>query len=166
MTMLQLSMDDLLWGERPFLVVVSPAKTSQPPIAPERGLTGSDQDFTERLSESQKNADRIGFSLRMCISSSIEGLIGFCPTWTQKATAQQRLYFQAQQPEAPINANVSGWLHTPTRAANQLAPSMMKHECCRNFRDTYGDRLEPWMFEQMMGFPMGWTALDGADCNP
>lgn len=142
-----------------------PAKTFQQPTEPEKVLTENGQDSTEKSSESPGSVDLIGFLLRMYISLSIEDLIGYLPTWKQKTTPEGRLYFQAQQPEAPINGNAYGWLHTPTRTANLLAPSMMKHDCCRNLRDTYGDTLEPWMFEEMMGFPLGWTSLEGDDCK-
>ena len=165
MTTLQPLTPSLFGDELAFSVEVSHAKTSQPPTDSGKVLTGNDQDSTEKSLESPESADHLGFFLRTCISLCIEDLIGYLPTWTQKATPQGRSYYQAGQPEAPINENVSGWLHTPTRVANQLAPSMMKHECCRNFQRTYGDTLEPWMFEEMMGFPIGWTSLEDQDCK-
>jgi hypothetical protein len=165
MTMLKLSTPSLFGEESLFLVEGSLVKTYQPPTEPERVLTVSDLDSIEKLSESQTSVDLIGFCLRMFISLSIEDLIGFLPTWTQQVTPGGRSYYQAQQPEQPINGSVCGWLHTPTRTANLLASSMMKHQCCRNLRDTYGDTLEPWMFEDMMGFPQGWTSLGEDDCK-
>jgi hypothetical protein len=161
--MLQLSMESLFWDESPCFQAGHLVKTFQQQTGQEKVLMESGQGFTEKSSELLPNADQIGYLLRTYISSYIEDLIGFCPTWKELATAQQRLYYQAQAPELPINGSVSGWLHTPTRTSNLLCQSMMKHQCCRNFRDTFGETLEPWMYERMMGFPEGWTSIDDDD---
>ena len=51
-----------------------------------------------------------------------------------------------------------GYLHTPTTVANFCAPSMQKHQSCRNWVATFG-RVSPWAFEYLMGWPQGWTDL-------
>lgn len=51
-----------------------------------------------------------------------------------------------------------GFLHTPTTMANYSAPSMQKHECCRNFVIVFG-KPTPTNQEWMMGWPTGWTDL-------
>jgi len=52
-----------------------------------------------------------------------------------------------------------GSLATPTAKANQLAPYMMKWPGCRRLRALFGPKLEPRIYEWLMGFPIGWTDL-------
>lgn len=47
-----------------------------------------------------------------------------------------------------------GLIHTPTTMANYSAPSMMKHEGCRNFVKVFG-KPTPANAEYLMGFPLG-----------
>ncbi len=47
-----------------------------------------------------------------------------------------------------------GLVHTPTTMANYSAPSMMKHQGCRNFKQIFG-RPAPKNAEYLMGFPLG-----------
>lgn len=47
-----------------------------------------------------------------------------------------------------------GLLHTPTTMANYAAPSMMKHQGCRNFTKVFG-HPDPENAEYLMGFPLG-----------
>lgn len=47
-----------------------------------------------------------------------------------------------------------GLVHTPTTMANYSAPSMMKHQGCRNFKKVF-DRPAPKNAEYLMGFPLG-----------
>lgn len=51
-----------------------------------------------------------------------------------------------------------GYLHTPTCAANYSAPSMQKHPCAQAFTRVFG-RPTPMNQEWLMGWPLGWTAL-------
>ena len=50
-----------------------------------------------------------------------------------------------------------GFVHTPTTMANYSAPSMMKHQGCRNFVKVF-DRPTPANAEYLMGFPLGASA--------
>lgn len=50
-----------------------------------------------------------------------------------------------------------GFVHTPTTMANYSAPSMMKHQGCRNFVRVFG-RPTPANAEYLMGFPLGASA--------
>lgn len=50
-----------------------------------------------------------------------------------------------------------GYVHTPTTMANYSAPSMMKHQGCRNFVKVFG-RPNPANAEYLMGFPLGASA--------
>ena len=52
----------------------------------------------------------------------------------------------------------SGYLHTPTCAANYSAPSMQKHACAREFVRVFGTP-SPINAEWLMGWPTGWTDL-------
>lgn len=47
-----------------------------------------------------------------------------------------------------------GFIHTPTTMANYSAPSMMKHQGCRNFKKVF-DKPTPFNAEYLMGFPIG-----------
>lgn len=47
-----------------------------------------------------------------------------------------------------------GLVHTPTTMANYAAPSMMKHQGCRNFVTVFG-KPSPKNAEYLMGFPLG-----------
>lgn len=47
-----------------------------------------------------------------------------------------------------------GLVHTPTTMANYSAPSMMKHQGCRNFKKVFG-KPSPKNAEYLMGFPLG-----------
>ena len=59
-----------------------------------------------------------------------------------------------------ISEIVGGPLHTPTRKANFVAPSMQKWPSCRRFVAAFGgQRITPEQFEFLMGFPIGWTRL-------
>lgn len=51
-----------------------------------------------------------------------------------------------------------GFVHTPTTMANYSAPSMMKHQGCRNFKEVFG-RPTPDNAEYLMGFPFGASSL-------
>lgn len=52
-----------------------------------------------------------------------------------------------------------GYLHTPTATANYAAPSMQKHQVCRNFVRVFG-RPNPSNHEWLMNWPQGWTGLE------
>ena len=96
-----------------------------------------------------------------------------------------------QRPLAPITDEIaSALLPTPSTAANQRCPSMMKHPGCRRFMPTpqagsdhwggtwrelsgnanpfrgtpFGStKIHPWEWEWMMGFPRDWTALEPSE---
>ena len=55
--------------------------------------------------------------------------------------------------EQTFGENV-GLVHTPTTMANYSAPSMMKHQGCRNFKEIFGSPA-PKNAEYLMGFPLG-----------
>ena len=49
--------------------------------------------------------------------------------------------------------NDIGLLHTPTRTANQCAPSMMKHPCCRRLKTVAGGKLTPDFYQKRRKAP-------------
>lgn len=53
--------------------------------------------------------------------------------------------------------NNLGYVHTPTTMANYSAPSMMKHQGCRNFVTVF-QKPTPANAEYLMGFPLGASA--------
>lgn len=57
-----------------------------------------------------------------------------------------------------ILGNDHGPLPTPTKTANQFCKSMQKHPSCRRLVKLFG-KLTPEVFEWMMGWPIGWSAL-------
>lgn len=52
-----------------------------------------------------------------------------------------------------------GLVHTPTTMANYSAPSMMKHQGCRNFKTVFG-RPSPDNAEWLMAFPPGASSIE------
>ena len=60
-----------------------------------------------------------------------------------------------------IREIAGGPLHTPTTKANFTAPSMQKWPSCRRYVEIFGDGpITPEQFEFLMGYPIGWTALE------
>lgn len=53
----------------------------------------------------------------------------------------------------------TGYLHTPTATGNYCAPSMQKHAGCREYLRVFG-KVTPASHEYLMGWPIGWTALE------
>jgi len=79
---------------------------------------------------------------------------------TQRTTA----VYQALIAGQTIKEIVGGSLHTPTRKANFVAPSMMKWPSCRRFVQAFGGReITPEQFEFLMGLPIGWTELEPSE---
>ena len=63
-----------------------------------------------------------------------------------------------------IREIVGGLLHTPTRKANFVAPSMQKWPSCRRYVLAFGgQRITRAQFEFLNGFPIGWTDLEPSE---
>jgi hypothetical protein len=58
------------------------------------------------------------------------------------------------------SAGDGGYLATPTRKANQWAPSMAKWRGCRALVEAYGPNPSAEAYEHLMGWPIGWTACE------
>lgn len=79
--------------------------------------------------------------------------------WKLSATRSGRSLWTLHHAGKDTAASGQSLLPTPTRTANQDAPSMRKWPTCAALQDEIG-RLNPHLWEWQMGFPEGWT-----DCN-
>ena len=80
------------------------------------------------------------------------------------ALQRTTVVFQGLTSGQTIKEIVGGLLHTPTRKANFVAPSMMKWPSCRRFVQAFGGReITPEQFEFLMGLPIGWTELEPSE---
>ena len=81
-------------------------------------------------------------------------------TSVELATARTTAVYRALTQGRTIKETVGGLLHTPTRTANFVAPSMQKWPSCRRFVQAFGGHeITPEQFEFLMGLPIGWTEL-------
>ena len=79
-------------------------------------------------------------------------------TWSRWDTKPAALSFPRQTWVLTTFGHGVGYLHTPTTRANYCAPSMQKWPACRAFALVFG-KPTPEIHEWMMGWPIGWTAL-------
>ena len=94
----------------------------------------------------------LGYAVRMLLESNQWHSNKWYLTWKPAATKlHRRLKFRLVPSDTIIGGRASGFLHTPTKAANQAAPSMQKHPSCRGAIVT----VEDW--GKRMGFPQNWT---------
>ena len=84
-----------------------------------------------------------------------------CPDLiTQRTTA----VYQGLIAGLTIKEIVGGLLHTPTRKANFIAPSMQTWPSCRRYVLAFGgQRITRAQFEFLNGFPIGWTDLEPSE---
>ena len=119
----------------------------------------------------------------------VGGWTVFSETWPRSGMMRSGTAYQLPPLALPTIGTASGLLATPTKTANQDAPSMMKHKGCRNLRllrtpnagnekwrfswqelggssnpyrgtDFGRQKIHPWEWEWMMGFPADWTDLE------
>lgn len=80
----------------------------------------------EKCSALLKTQSPLGLLVRMCLGSSAWNSTISLMTWKVRATKRKRLLFLL----VPLGRNISdqgfGFLHTPTRTANQGSPSMVR----------------------------------------
>jgi len=74
-------------------------------------------------------------------------------------TASSALPFPRRTWVLTTFGDATGFLHTPTETANYKSRSMMKWRGCREFVRVFGEP-SPTNAEWMMGWPIGWTALN------
>jgi hypothetical protein len=85
-----------------------------------------------RCVELLAKSDPLGYLLKMLLVTSPWASTKSLLTWRPMATPGGRLLFRLAPKTLPTSDSESGsWLATATAAANQLAPSMMKHKGCR-----------------------------------
>ena len=75
--------------------------------------------------------------------------------WVTKSAARS---FQRQTWVLTTFGPDTGFLHTPTHAANYACASMQKWPNCREFVRVFG-KPDPTNHEWLMGWPIGWTDL-------
>ena len=87
---------------------------------------------------------------------------GSKPIWKQLATASVPPFCSMPPAWALLTLGSDiGLLATPTAVANQTAPEMIrKWVGCRRLAKAIRGRLIPAHYEWMMGWPIGWTALE------
>ena len=101
------------------------------------------------------NVGLLGSLVKMLLESNQWHSDKWYLTWRGADTkSRRRLKFRLVPSDTIIGGRASGFLHTPTRAANMAAPSMQKHKCCR------GLEMNPEEWERRMGFPPDWTDLE------
>jgi len=89
-----------------------------------------------------------------------------CGLWLGTPTAAMSIRSEEfARATAPTPAEFVRMYPTPTTKANQMCPSMSaRGSACRNLReDAAGGALNPMWVEWLMGFPLGWTALDASE---
>lgn len=74
-------------------------------------------------------------------------------------TKPARLPYPRQTWVRTTFGGATGFLHTPTATANYSSPSMQKWPNCREFVRVFGTP-SPTNHEWLMGWPIGWTALE------
>ncbi len=130
---------------------VSRFQQLQPGSAKAREMTATSG---RRCLELFKKRDAVGLSVKMLLESTAWRSSKWFLTWKPAATRlHRRLKFRLVPSDTIIGGRASGFSHTPTAAANHMAPSMQKHPSCR------GIIVTPEIWESAMGFPIGWTDL-------
>jgi len=105
-----------------------------------------------KCSELFKSSSPLGSVVKMLLASSQWHSNRWYLTWKPANTKlHHRLKFRLVASDTITGGRASGFLHTPTRAANQAAPSMQKHPSCR------GAIVTPDEWCRRMGFPKNWA---------
>ncbi len=127
------------------------------PLAPLLEDEGSPKTFGPKCSGSSGFASQPTSSPKMSKSRQSPTRLNVS---NDLATARTAAVYQGLIAGRTISEIVGGQLHTPTRKANFVAPSMQKWPSCRRFVAAFGgQRITPEQFEFLLGYPIGWTAL-------
>lgn len=125
------------------------------------------------LSESSGNLNRGMLLVRMLMVFYQQYMSPFAPTWNQKATKSGRLYFRLTLSERIMKDTGFVFLASP-RASQDFKPireltpqeKRGKHglALCASlgiiFPERIGQYINPQFAEWMMGFPLGWGAIE------
>ena len=150
--------------------LASPAKGQASQEAVE-GWQMTEPLFGGRLSESLACFDPSSSCWRTFQASlpfpGAETLARFSDPWPASGTMRNGKLFRRSQSAHPSVETVcssSQLFPTPTTCANMLAPSMQKHAGHRNLPSAAIGRQPSQMWlEWLMGFPVGWTAIDASE---
>ena len=149
-----------------------PAKTLAPPER-EQDLTEPDPGYGQNTRASFASFDPDSLSWRTSQRSVFGGWVEFSETWPRAGMMQSGTAYRLP-PSVPLTAVIgSFWLPTPTvadsknvagksqlrRVTLHLSP-MAAHNLWPKFQSPHGGPLNPNWVEWLMGFPVGWTALD------
>lgn len=140
--------------------ISSAAGSLASPSAPLLGDDESQPIFGQKCSGSSVATDHDMLSRKMSRKRQSPRRLKTSPDLiTQRTTAVYRGLIAG----LTIREIVGGPLHTPTRKANFVAPSMQKWPSCRRYVLAFGgQRITREQFEFLMGLPIGWTALDSS----
>ena len=149
-------------------------------------LSGSDwQKMTNGICgqsslELSENYGRNMLLVRMLMACYQQYMSPFAPTWKQKATKSGRLYFRLALSERIMKDTGFVFLASP-RASQDFKPirkqtpqeQQGKHglALCASlgiiFPERIGQYINPLFAEWMMGFPLGWGAIEvtSSECN-
>jgi hypothetical protein len=138
--------------------VDSHAKHSARPRAVETPLPTSGLSTCASLARSAL----LGSLLRTSLELALEELTGCAVISKRRTTPQFRsILILRYRRDSVKGAGSSGW-PTPTATANHDAPSMRKWPAYARYQGAVG-RTYPPLWEWMMDFPIGWTALDASE---
>ena len=113
--------------------------------------------YGPKCCESLESADPAGCSRRMWGTSQ-----SFVPPPIFIDLAMPAHLLNSRLPEwvRRITGAAGGWLATPTKTANHDSPSMQKWPSMRAHTIWTGGRTTPAHWEWLMGWPIGWSALE------
>jgi hypothetical protein len=112
-----------------------------------------------KCSDSCERTPLDGSSLRMCLGLAMMELTGCAVTFRTRVTPHGRSIWILRRQAGTVDASASSFWPTPTAKANHDAPSMRKWPAYQRYQDAVG-RTTPLLWEWMMDFPAGWTALE------
>ena len=165
----------------------SPARTSAVPArksAPVENAAASGRSMREWFAIFDRGT--LSWKTSQCSLLEPGGWGAFSGIWPRSGMTRTGKAYRLRSLGRHISALGSSWLATPTETANQTCPAMMKWPGCRRWLptpNTHGVnndgrwselggqgnpfrgtpmasvRIQPWQYEWMMGFPIGWTDL-------
>jgi hypothetical protein len=154
-------------------VEASPAKTSHS-LETEKGWTGPGQDFGSNTSDSWARYDRVSSSWRTSQLSLFEGLDEFLETWPNFGSMRSgEVYRRAPWVRHTCDNDCSLW-PTPTASMDGRGFGIPLHERSGRYKQStvsrvrdlvlqHGWRIHPHFTEALMGFPIGWSAIEASE---
>ena len=113
------------------------------------------------------SADRTGWWLRTFLGCASAARTESCLSWRLRATPAGRWWWVLPMPAPRIGEAASGWWRKPllptlvARDWKHGSVGQQKRARACQLNDAVGGRLHPGYAEWLMGFPAGWTVIDG-----